>query len=130
MEDCIFCKIVTGEIPCYKIYEDELTLAFLDISPITEGFTLVIPKKHSPYLWDIDDEDYAALMSTVQKVGRRIRDIFQPRRVGLQVEGLDVQHAHVKVFAFNTAGEYRSLPPRDEPDHEALSKIADELHFD
>lgn len=128
MEESIFTKIVKGEIPCQKIYEDELTLAFLNIHPINPGHTLVIPKKQIAFLWDLPDEDYQAVMSTVKKVGVRIREIINPVRVGVHVVGLDVPHAHVHVFPFNTIEEFTRIPDqKSEPDYAALAEMAQKL---
>ncbi len=132
MEDSIFTKIINGEVPCSKIYEDDKTFAFLDIHPIQPGHVLVVPKKQVPFVWDLDDDDYQALMSTVKKVAQKIREEFPEKdRVGVMIEGLDVaDHAHVKIFPFNR-GEYRTLPDMDaEPDFAALSLVADKLKLE
>ncbi len=73
MEDCIFCKIVQGDIPCFKIYEDDKVLAFEDINPIAEGHTLIIPKRHAQDLWEIPTEDLTAIHLTSQKIIRAIK---------------------------------------------------------
>ena len=130
-EPSIFTKIINGEIPSHKVYEDEHTYAFLDIHPIQPGHVLVVPKKQVPFVWDLDAEDYQALMATVQKVGSRIREVFpEKERVGVMIEGLDVvDHAHVKIFPFSK-GEYRTIPDMTvEPDHAALAEIAQKLRF-
>jgi histidine triad (HIT) family protein len=127
----IFTQIINGEIPCHKIYEDERTFAFLDIHPVQPGQVLVVPKKEIPFVWDMEDTDYQALMTTVKRVGERLREVFPDKqRVGVMIEGLDVtDHAHVKVFPFDK-GEYRNLPDMDaEPDHPALSEMAKKLAF-
>lgn len=130
MEDSIFTKIIRGEIPCQKIYEDELTFAFLDIHPKQPGHTLVVPKKQVEFVWDLEDEDYAALMATVKKVARRIRVVFGRPYVGELVVGIDVPHAHVHVYPFNTTEESRYVPdPSAEPDHAALAAVAKKLTF-
>ena len=111
MEDNIFTKIVRGEIPCHKVYEDDLTLAFLDIHPIQPGHTLVISKKQVKFVWDLPDEDYQAVMATAKKVANRLREAFPEKsRVALQIEGLDVAHAHLKLFPFNSTDEFHSKP--------------------
>ena len=114
MEDSIFTKIIRGEVPCQKVYEDERTLAFLDIHPINTGQVLVVPKKQVAFVWDLESDDYHALMETVQKVGKRMREVFpHKQRVGVMIEGLDVaNHAHVKIFPFDH-GEFRKLPNMD-----------------
>lgn len=127
----IFTQIINGDIPCHKIYEDDRTFAFLDIHPIQPGHVLVVPKKEVAFVWDLEPDDYQALMATVQKVGRRLREAFSDKeRVGVMIEGLDVaDHAHVKIFPFDK-GEYRSLPDMDvEPDHAALAEMAKKLAF-
>ena len=131
MEDSIFTKIIKGEIPCYKVYEDDKTLAFLDIHPIQEGNVLVVPKKQVPFVWDLEEGDYHALMNTVQKVGKRIRDVYPSKqRVGVMIEGLDVtDHAHVKIFPFDR-GDFRVIPDTNvAPDHDLLSRVAEKLRF-
>jgi histidine triad (HIT) family protein len=131
MEDSIFTKIIKGEIPCHKIYEDEYSFAFMDINPIQPGHVLVVPKKQIGFVWDLDPQSYQALMQTVQKVGVRLREVFADKsRVGVMIEGLDVaEHAHVKVFPFSTAEEYRHVPGPAAPDHTALAEIAAKLAF-
>lgn len=131
MADSIFTKIIKGEIPCHKIYEDELTLAFLDIHPIQPGHTLVIPKRQVDHVWDLDGPDYQAVMTTAQKVAQRLRRAFPDKdRVALLIEGLDVAHAHLKLFPFTTHQEFSRHPDMSaEPDHDALSALAKKLMF-
>ncbi len=76
MDDCIFCKIVKGEIPCFKIYEDEKVIAFLDINPVTRGHTLVIPKNHAATLWEIQDEDLMAVQVVAKTIVNAMKSIF------------------------------------------------------
>lgn len=132
MADSVFTKIIKGEIPCHEVYEDDRTFAFLDIHPIQPGHVLVVPKKQIGFVWDMDSEDYQALMATVQKVGLRLREVFPDKaRVGVMIEGLDVtDRAHVKIFPFSTEQEYRAKPdPSAEPDHAALAELAAKLAF-
>ncbi len=130
MSDSIFTKIITGEIPCHKIYEDADTFAFLDIHPKTPGHILVVPKKQVEYVWDLSNDDYQKLMATVRKVGLRIKEVLRPTRVGLQVEGVGVPHAHVHVFPFETVAQYHFVPDQTaEPDHAALAEMAKKLAF-
>jgi len=130
MEDSIFTKIIKGEIPSYKIYEDEKTFAFLDIHPLTEGHVLVVPKTQTEFIWDLDSEDYQALMGTVQKVGKQLREKLEAPFVGVEVIGVDVPHAHVHVVPFTTANDlHRKTPAGDEPDHSALEKVAEKISF-
>lgn len=130
MQDSTFTKIIKGEIPCHRVYEDEKTLAFLDIHPIQTGHTLVIPKKQVDHLWDVPDEDYQALMATTKKVALRLREVLGVARVGVQVIGVDVPHAHVQLIPFNTAAEFHARQDMDaEPDHIALAALAERLAF-
>lgn len=132
MQDSVFTKIIKGELPCHKVYEDDRTLAFMDIHPAQPGHVVVVPKVQVSFVWDLEPDDYQALMSTVQKVGRRLREVFPERqRVGVIVEGLGVKdHAHVNVFPFDTSSELRHLPPPDsEPNHTELAELAERLKF-
>ncbi len=132
MEPSIFTRIINGEIPCHKVYEDDKTFVLMDIHPIQPGQVLVVPKDQISFIWDINHDDYLALMETVQKVGKRLREIFPDKsRVGVMIEGLDVDnHAHIKVFPFNNEEEYRHVPSADsEPNHQELAEIAAKLAF-
>lgn len=129
MEDSIFTKIIRGEIPCHKIYEDEKTLAFLDINPTQLGHTLVIPKKQVEFVWDLDPEDYQAVMATAKKVAQRLRDVLKKPFIGEQVVGVDVPHAHVHLIPFEYASEFYKEPVPTEPDHKALADLAQKLAF-
>lgn len=130
MEDSIFTKIIRGEIPCHKIYEDEKAFAFLDIHPKTAGHTLVVPKKQVQFVWDLEDDDYQALMAAVKKVGRRIRQTMEKPYVGQMVYGVDVPHTHIHVFPFANMEEYSHRPDETtEPDHAALAEVAKKLAF-
>ncbi len=131
MQDSIFTKIINGEIPCQKIYEDEHTIAFLDIHPHTSGHTLVVPKKQVEFIWDMDDTDYQALMATTKKVGLRLRSVLGVPYVGEKVIGVDVPHAHVHVIPFTTTDEYKHQADQEtEPDFAALTALAEKLSFE
>lgn len=132
MEESIFTKIIKGEIPCHKVYEDAKTFAFLDIHPIQPGHVLVVPKVQVEFVWDLEPEDYQALMTTAKKVAERLRAAFpEKRRVGMHIEGLDVAHAHLKMFPFDTNQEFLNSPdPTAEPDHAALAELAQRLYFE
>lgn len=129
MEDSVFTKIIKGELPCHKVYEDELTLAFMTIQPVREGHTLVIPKKQVDQYIDLPDEDYEAVWRTVKKVATRIRSVTGKERVGIVVKGIDVPHFHVHLIPFN---EDESLHGGDgEPaEAEDLARVAAKLHFE
>ena len=131
MADSLFTQIIKGEIPSYKIYEDAKTFAFLDIHPIQPGHTLIVPKQEVEFVWDLEPEDYQALMATAQKVAKRLQVVFPEKsRVAMHIEGLDVPHAHLKIFPFDTDEEFRYHPDiQAEPDHAALAAMAKKLAF-
>lgn len=95
MSDCIFCKIVVGELPCYKIYEDEKYLAFLDIFPHSEGHTLVIPKKHVVWVWDHDN--VGEYFEVVAKIARHFRQVTGLEVIRSMILGWEVPHAHMHI---------------------------------
>jgi histidine triad (HIT) family protein len=132
MEDSIFTKIIKGEIPCHKVYEDDKNLAFLDIHPVQPGMVLVVPKAQIASFYEMEAEDYQSLWAAVQKVALRMKEVFpEKKQVGVQVEGLDIDnHVHVKLIPINTGWEFRTEPDFvAEPDHAALAKIAQQLAF-
>ena len=130
MQDSIFTKIIKGEIPSHKIYEDEYVFAFLDIHPVAPGHTLVIPKKQVEFVWDLDDDEYQHLTTAVKKIALHIREKLQVPYVGEQIIGVDVPHAHVHLVPFTHAIEYhQEADSSAEPDHAALAKVAELLSF-
>ncbi len=131
MQDSIFTKIVKGEIPCHKIYEDDKTLAFLDIYPKTEGHTLVVPKVNpAEFIWDLDDETYQAVMETSRKVALRLRMVLPYQYVHAAVVGTDVPYAHIHLIPFNTTSDlHKPLRTDIEPDHKAFAALAAKLKF-
>ncbi|MEJ0072773.1 MAG: HIT family protein [Candidatus Saccharibacteria bacterium] len=132
MQDSIFTKIIRGEIPSHKVYEDARTFAFLDIHPIQPGNVLIVPKAQVEFVWDLDDEDYQAVMATAKKVARKLQEVFPGKtRVAMHVEGLDVAHAHLILFPFSTDEEFRHHPDMDaEPDHAALAEMTQKLRME
>ena len=132
MEDCIFCKIVAGDIPSHKVYEDEHVLAFLDIHPIQPGHTLVVPKNHDPHFDQLNESDYSATMTVVKQLAAKQKQQTGRQRACVRIEGFDVPHAHVHVYPADSPEEFYGDENRGEtePDHEALSKVAEKLHFE
>lgn len=130
-EVSIFTRIIRGEIPCHKVYEDSKTLAFLDIHPAQPGHTLIVPKTQVDRLEDLPPEDYQALMQTLKKVMHRVVEVLGPdHRACLKLEGFDVAHAHIHVIPCKTAIDFWAKQRMgDEPDHAALAKMAERLHF-
>lgn len=129
MSDSVFSKIIKGDIPCHKVYEDDKTFAFMDIHPIQPGHVLVVSKNPAETFLDLPEDDYRALFSTVKKISLKMKQVFNDkRRIGVMIEGLDVDHVHVKVFPINTGDEFRREPDMNtEPDHEVLAKMAEKL---
>ena len=101
----VFTKIINSEIPCYKIYEDDKTFAFLDINPETKGHTLVVPKNEVDKIYELPDEDYQALMSTVKKLSTNMEKILGTRTLW-KVIGTDVPHAHVHLLPYDETWEH------------------------
>jgi histidine triad (HIT) family protein len=98
----IFSRIVAGEIPCYRIAENNDFLAFLDINPLAKGHVLVIPKKETDYIFSIEDEELAAMMVFAKKVGLAIEKTIPCKRIGVTVIGLEVPHAHIHLIPINS----------------------------
>lgn len=132
MSDSIFTKIIKGEIPCHKVYEDEYTFAFMDIHPIQPGMVLLVTKNPAETVLDLPDKDYQALWAAARKIAKRMKEVFpDKKRVGIMVEGLEVPHAHVKIFPINTGDEFRAAPDMTaEPNHAALAEMANKLALD
>lgn len=101
----IFSRIVKGEIPCYKIAEDERFFAFLDINPVMKGHTLVIPKHENDYIFALDDEELAAMMVFAKKVAKAIEKAVPCKRIGVAVIGLEVPHAHIHLIPITQEGD-------------------------
>ncbi len=117
----IFSKIIAGEIPCYKIYEDEKTLAFLDIHPETPGHTLVIPKVEVDKLYDLEMEDYLAVMKTVKILASRMEKILGKRTL-MKVIGTDVPHAHVHLVSLDPDYQYGQVIEMTEEEMKEMQK--------
>ena len=108
----IFSKIISGEIPCYKIAENERCFAFLDISPLTKGHTLVVPKVEVDYIFDIDDDLLAELWVFSKKVSKAIRKSVPCKRIGVAVIGLEVPHAHIHLIPMNRVSDMNFAMPK------------------
>lgn len=120
MEDSIFTKIINGEVPSYKIYEDSDVIAILDINPMRRGHTLVIPKVQVEQYLDLDDTTYQALWGSVKKIGLNLRDKLAVQRVAVKVTGTDVPHVHIHLVPFNE---------NNEPHHDSSSPSLSEKEF-
>jgi len=120
----IFSKIINGDIPCYKIAEDEHYFAFLDISPLAKGHTLVIPKKETDYIFDIEDKEYEGLFLFAKKVAKAIKKIVPCKKVGIAVIGLEVSHAHVHLVPINQVHDLDFKKAKLELSKEEFAAIA------
>lgn len=120
----IFTKIVNGEIPCHKVAETDQFLAFLDISPVQKGHTLVIPKKEVDYLFDLDDETLAGLNIFAKIVAKGIKKVVDCNRIGVTVIGLEVPHAHIHLIPISSESDISFSNPRKNFSQEELAEIA------
>ncbi|HET6864146.1 MAG TPA: HIT family protein [Candidatus Saccharimonadales bacterium] len=127
MQDSIFTKIIKGEVPAEKVYEDEANIAFLTIQPIQPGHTLVVPKQQIDELWDLPDDAYNSLMMASKKVAKRLKEVTGKKRVGVKVEGFEVAHAHIHLIPMDSVAEYNA-PPQDAKSEE-LAGMAKKLAF-
>lgn len=127
MSDSIFTKIIKGEIPCYKIAEDDRFIAFLDVFPIKKGHTLVVPKAQIDYLFDLDDSLLSDLMVFAKKVAQKMERAIPCERIGVAVIGLEVPHAHVHLVPLDTVGDIDFGQPKLQLSTEEMAEIADSI---
>jgi len=123
----IFSRIVSGEIPCYRIAESEDYLAFLDVFPLAKGHTLVIPKKETDYIFDLEDEQFSGLHLFSKKVARAIEKAIPCKRIGVAVIGLEVPHAHIHLIPMNNVSDVNFSLPKLKLSKEELEEIAQKI---
>lgn len=123
----IFSRIIAGEIPCYKIAENDQFFAFLDIHPMTIGHTLVIPKIEEDYIFNLDDTTLSEMMLFAKKVAQAIEKSVTCVRVGVAVIGLEVPHAHIHLIPINKESDMNFRNPKLEPTNEEMIQIASEI---
>jgi histidine triad (HIT) family protein len=123
----IFTKIIQGEIPCYKIAENEHYLAFLDINPLREGHTLVVPKLEVDYIFDLESPAYTELWEFAKEVAHKIKTVVPCNRVGIAVVGLEVPHAHIHLIPIDTIADMDFGQPKLELSAERLETIAQQI---
>ena len=123
----IFSRIIAGEIPCYKIAEDENYFAFLDIHPLTKGHTLVIPKQEEDYIFGLDDATLSGLMLFAKKVAKAIENAVPCVRVGVAVIGLEVPHAHIHLIPINEESDMNFSNPKLNLSAEEMMMIAESI---
>ncbi len=123
----IFTKIVNGEIPSYKIAETDAYYAFLDINPLAKGHTLVIPKRETDYILNVEDEEYAGLFTFAKKVGQAIEKVIECKRIGITVIGLEVPHAHIHLIPINSIYDMDFKQPKLSFSKEEFQEVADQI---
>jgi len=123
----IFTKIVQGEIPCYKIAENKNFLAFLDVFPLAKGHVLVIPKKETDYIFDIEDEEYRNFWSFTKEVSKAIKKTMHCERVGIAVIGLEVPHAHIHLIPLQSVEDINFTRPKLKVETTEMTAIADKI---
>ena len=121
----IFSRIIAGEIPCYKVAEDDKFFAFLDINPLVKGHTLVVPKQEVDYIFDLGDEDLAAMHVFAKKVALAIGKAFPCRKVGMAVLGLEVPHAHIHLVPMQSEKDMLFSNPKLQLTDEEFKTVAE-----
>ena len=130
-EPSLFTRIINGEIPSHKIYEDDRVIAFLTIHPLSEGHTLVVPKKQIDQVWDLEPDDYDYLCKTARKIALHIRTVMDVDRVGVVIKGFEVPHAHIHLIPVGHHG-FVNFDPEPAPpiaDNDKLAAIAQRIHL-
>ena len=120
----IFSKIIAGEIPCYKVAENDKFFAFLDINPVNWGHTLVVPKRETDYIFDISDEELAEMIVFAKKVAKALKAVMPCRKIGVTVLGLEVPHAHIHLVPLQKEGDMDFSNKKSDPDPERMADIA------
>ena len=124
----IFTKIVKGEIPSYKVYEDKNFLAFLDINPLKIGHTLVIPKKEVDYIFDIDSKEYQNLWNTAKKIALGMKKVIECNRISIVVMGLEVPHAHIHLIPLDSMQDIDFSQPKLNISNDEMVQIANRIN--
>lgn len=123
----IFTRIINGEIPCYKIAEDDRYFAFLDINPLREGHTLVVPKQETDYIFDLDDDMIAGMMVFSKKISAAIQSAIPCKRIGVAILGLEVPHAHIHLVPMNSMEDVNFRNPKLKFTPEEFNFIAQKI---
>jgi len=123
----IFSKIIAGEIPCHKIFEDEHHLAFLDVSPLVMGHVLCVPKKEIDYMFDMDNDALKNLWAFTIPVAHAIKKAIPCKRIGTAVIGLEVPHTHIHLVPMDSANDLNFTRAKLSPSHEELAEIANKI---
>jgi histidine triad (HIT) family protein len=123
----IFSRIAAGEIPSYKVAEDEKYFAFLDINPVVKGHVLVIPKKEVSYIFDLDESDYVGLMQFARRVAKAVESAISCKRVGVAVIGLEVPHTHVHLIPINEESDMDFRKPKLQLTADEMQEVANAI---
>ena len=123
----IFSKIIKGEIPCFKIAENEEFLAFLDIMPLAKGHTLVIPKKEIDYIFDLEDDLLGRMHMFSKSIAKKIEKVIPCKRIGVSVIGLEVPHAHIHLIPMNSVADMNFAKPKLELSKQEMTEIAEAI---
>lgn len=126
----IFSRIIAGEIPCYKVAENDRFFAFLDINPVNWGHTLVVPKQETDYIFDIDDEQIGEMMVFAKKVAEAIKKAIPCRKVGMAVLGLEVPHAHIHLIPLQKEGDMDFKHKIENPSPEKMKEISEKISLE
>lgn len=125
----IFSRIINGEIPCYKVAENDKFFAFLDINPLVKGHTLVIPKKEVDYIFDIEDNDLGEMMIFAKQIANKIKDVIPCVKVGVAVIGLEVPHVHIHLVPMQKEGDLDFKRPKLQLSQEEFVELQKKLAF-
>jgi histidine triad (HIT) family protein len=127
-EPSIFTRIIKGELPTHRIYEDDRVIAFMDPHPLNAGHVLVVPKKQIDQIWDLSDDDYEYLWKIANKIGKHIREVIKPPRVGIIVEGFGVPHTHIHLIPIYYSNDLQRADKLS-PDDKTLAEMAARLNM-
>jgi histidine triad (HIT) family protein len=129
MENCIFCKIVKGELPKYQVWEDDKYLAFLSIAPHHTGHTLLIPKRHQDYFFDLEDSEISEMMLAAKKISRRLKQVFKPKsgKIGLMLAGRGVPHVHIHLIPLDEESDLQFSNARHDVPQEEFEEILSKI---
>jgi histidine triad (HIT) family protein len=121
MEDCVFCQIIKGILPAHTIWEDEHFRAILDINPNTPGHTLLLPKIHEPYVFNLEPELYSSLFELAKKLSKPILEVSQAKRIGVVIQGFTIPHVHLHLIPMNDFHDLKSTRATPTSEAELLS---------
>jgi histidine triad (HIT) family protein len=128
MEQSIFTKIINGDVPCHKVYEDENFFGIMDIHPIHDGHVVLISKEQVETVWELSDDSLQKLILATKKIVDALLKVFEPYRVVSRIEGFDVAHAHVNIFpVINAKDIHKKQDTESEPNHKKLATLAEKI---